>query len=179
MKSGMGRVRALEALGVLALAALSGCGSSSSSGPLACPQIVPAPGADAIALFGPGGHAMKDVMVGGRFYDLSAVCTPLKVGLDVTAQISFYAERVSLGIKDATLPYFVALVGPDQQVLAQEQFQENVAFLPGETYRRTLAEKITVHLPLRNKSDSSSYTVIVGFQLTPDQIAFNRAAHPQ
>ena len=35
---------------------------------------------DAIALFGPGGHAMKDVMVGGRFYDLSAVCTPLKVG---------------------------------------------------------------------------------------------------
>jgi hypothetical protein len=70
----------------------------------------------------------------------------------------------------------VALIGPGEKVLSQEQFLEKVEFIPGEPFRRTLAEKITVHVPLRDKADSASYTVVVGFQLTPDQIAFNRAS---
>jgi hypothetical protein len=172
----MGRVRAMQALGVLALAALAGCSSGTTTGPVACPRIIPAPGADTIAQFGPGGHEQKDVLVGGRFYDLSASCTQLKVGFDINTQISFYAERANNSIPDATLPYFVALIGPEEKVLAQEQYQEKFAFIPGEPFRRTLAEKITVHVPLRNKSDSASYTVVVGFQLTPDQIAVNRAS---
>ncbi len=69
---------------------------------------------------------------------------------------------------------------PTRKCWPQEQFQEkHVEFLPGESYRRMPAEKVTVHLPLINKSDSTIYTIIVGFQLTPDQIAFNRAAHAQ
>jgi hypothetical protein len=172
----MRRVRAMQALGVLALAALAGCSSESTTGPVACPRIIPAPGADTIALFGPGGHEQKDVLVGGRFYDISASCTQLKVGFDINTQISFYAERANNGIPNVILPYFVALIGPGEKVLTEEQYQEKLEFIPGEPFRRTLAEKITVHVPLRSKADSASYTVVVGFQLTPDQIAFNRAA---
>ncbi|HUB96337.1 MAG TPA: hypothetical protein VL993_10485 [Stellaceae bacterium] len=175
----MGRVRAVRALCVLALAVLSGCGSSQTSGPLACPRIISAPGADTIALFGPGGHDRKDVMVGGRFWSLSDSCEPLKVGFDVNAEISLYAERANPGITDATFPYFVALVSSDEKVLAQEQFTEKIDFIPAESYRRMPAAKITIHMPLLRKAEADSYTIIVGFQLTSDQIAFNRSLRPQ
>ena len=89
---------------------------------------------------------------------------------------SFYAERASLDIKDAAFPYFVALLDPDEHVLTEAGYQLPIQFLPGESYRRMPAEKITVHLPVTNQASGAAYTVVVGFQLTPNQIAFNRAA---
>jgi hypothetical protein len=40
-------------------------------------------------------------------------------------------------------------------------------------------EKITTHLPLHSTAAGGSFTLIVGFQLTPEQLAFNRAQHLQ
>ena len=143
---------------------------------MTCPKIMPAPGADTIALFGPGGHTVSDVKVGGKFSGLHSTCVREKVGVAINAQIQFYAERASLDIKDATFPYFVALLDPNEHVLTEAGYQLPIQFLPGESYRRMPAEKITVHLPVKNQAEGGAYTVVVGFQLTPDQLAFNRAA---
>ena len=167
-KSGLAAI----AVSALALAACSSGNTSDSH--LTCPAIVPAPGADTIALFGPGGHAAKDVVVGGKIYGLDDTCVRLKVGIEVNAEISLYAQRASMDVKDATFPYFVALVDPDQKVLTEESFQVPVQFLPAEAVRRVPAEKITIRLPLKNVATSAGYSIVVGFQLTPDQIAFNR-----
>lgn len=172
------RVTATCAALALAVLMLSGC-SSDKKADLGCPKIMPAPGADTIALFGPGGHAAKDVVVGGKIYDLQAKCRHDKVGVALNAEIRFYAQRASMDLKDATFPYFVALVDPDEHVVVEEAFTLPFPFLPGETYRRLPAEKITVHLPLKTPSEGSAYTVLVGFQLTPDQLAFNRSTRPQ
>ena len=167
----------LVALALVAIT-LAGCGSNKAAD-LTCPQIVPAPGADTIALFGPGGHTAKDVVVGGKIYSVDAKCVREKVGVAVNAEIAFYAERSRMDIKDATFPYFVALIDPNEHVLTEEGYQLPFQFLPGESYRRVPAEKITVHLPVKNQASGGAYTVIVGFQLTPDQLAFNRAARAQ
>lgn len=167
------------AFALAATALLFGC-SGSASNPTAgnsCPKIVAAPGADAIVLFSPGGHERKDVMVGGKIYSAVARCTREQVGFAVSTDIEFYVERANMAIKDTTLPYFVALVDPQQRVLAEEAYQVQVPFLPGESYRRTPAEKVTIHLPVLNRAAAANYAVIVGFQLTPDQLAFNRSAH--
>ena len=110
----MTRERATAALvallfGPLALGACTWIGGIKQSD-LTCPAVVPAPGADTIAMFSPAGHASKDVVVGGRIFDLSAKCEREKVGLAVNAEIVFMAQRATTEIKDATLPYFVALV---------------------------------------------------------------------
>lgn len=157
-------------------AALFACGSTSNpNAGNACPHLIPAPGADSIVLFGPGGHERKDVIVGGKFYSATATCTRESVGLAVNAEIEFYAERVNLFVKDTSFPYFVALIDPQEHVLAQESYQVPIEFHPGESYRRTYAEKITIHLPVRNRAAANNYAVVIGFQLTPDQLAFNRA----
>jgi hypothetical protein len=174
--------RALAAVTVLALGglALAACsGSTTTPVQMSCPRIMQAPGADTIALFGPGGSAAKDVMVAGKIASVDVSCQREKVGLAVNAEIDLYAERVGPNIKDATFPYFVALIDPQQKVLVEDAFKVPFPFLPGESYRYLLPEKVTVHLPVKNQGSGSAYTVVVGFQLTPDQIAFNRAARTQ
>ena len=176
----MPRDRVTAACAALALAALilSGCAPEKKA-EITCPKIMAAPGADTIALFGPGGHAAKDVVVAGKIDDLGARCRRDKVGIAVNAEIRFYAERARMDVKDATFPYFVALVDPDEHVVVEEGFTLPFPFLPGESYRRLPSEKITVHLPVKTLSQGDTYTVLVGFRLTPDQIAFNRSARPQ
>jgi hypothetical protein len=166
-----------RAVGALGLVILAGCSSNPNTGN-ACPAIIAAPSADSVFLFGPGGHERKDVIIVGKIYDLTDSCTRVADGLSVDTQISFYAERVSNLVKDTTFPYFVALVDPSQRVLAQNAYTVPVQFLPGEAARRTPPEKITVHLPMSQRAGAASYTVVVGFQLTPDQIAFNRSVLP-
>lgn len=174
------RSAALAALAASALS-LAGCfGGGDSSASNACPKIVTPAETQTIAFFGPNGHKASDVVVGGRIRAVTATCEDEKVGLAVRTDISFEAQRANLTAKDATLPYFVALVGPNQQVLEEQGFKIDMHFLPGETFRRMPDEKITVHLPIRDKSAAGTYAVVVGFQLTPDQIAFNReVAHPR
>jgi hypothetical protein len=158
-------------------AALFACGSTSNpNAGNPCPHLIPAPGADSIVLFGPGGgHDRKDVIIGGKVYSATATCTRESVGLAVNAEIEFYAERANLLVKDTVFPYFVALIDPQEHVLVQESYQVPIEFHPGESYRRTYAEKITIHLPVQNRAAATNYAVVIGFQLTPDQLAFNRS----
>jgi hypothetical protein len=165
--------RAAAALAILALAACSSSRNPNAGNP--CPAIVAAPAADSIFLFAPGGRERKDVIIAAKLYELRVSCTRVKTGLSVASEISFYAERVSNLVKDTTLPYFVALVDPAQHVLMERSFEVPIQFLPGEGFRRTPPEKITVDLPIRDRASATGYSVIVGFQLTPDQLAFNRS----
>ncbi len=169
--------RALAVPAALGLSVMvSGCGSSKSAVDRSCPRMVVAPNTETITFFGPGGHDAKDLTVGGRITGGSAHCVPEKAGVAVNAEIHFYAQRANLQIKDATFPYFLALVDAQQHVLAQEAYQLHVEFNPGESYREIPTEKLTVHLPLRDKTTAGDFALIIGFQLTPEQLAFNRAA---
>ncbi|HUK60228.1 MAG TPA: hypothetical protein VLV50_13440 [Stellaceae bacterium] len=176
----MSVVRPAALLAVVgAAASLAGCNFGSTREGLNCPSVVNAPNADTIAIFRPGGHDAKDVAVGGKIYKVTSTCEREKEGVVINAELTFYAQRAALETKSVTLPYFVALVDPQQRVLSEESFQVQLPFPAAEFYRESAPEKITVHLPLTDRTQASAFSVVVGFQLTPDQIAFNRAAHPQ
>jgi len=177
----LGRVAraARVASALAAMAVLAGCSSSKPNAGNPCPSIVAAPAADSIFLFRPGGHERKDVIIAAKVYQLNVACTREKTGFAVDAEIEFYAERVSNLVQDTTLPYFVALVDPAQHVLLERAFTVPIQFLPGEGFRRTYPEKITIDLPVRDRASATGYAVVVGFQLTPDQLAFNRSVRAQ
>jgi hypothetical protein len=175
----MVRVWSAAALAAAAVLALAGCSGKSTKAGLNCPPVQPAPGADAIAFFRSGGHEAKDVLAGARFYKLEATCAREKVGVAVNATIEFYAQRETAETKGLTLPYFVALVDPGQHLLTEEAFQTRIPFTGADVYTESKPEKITVHIPVKNDAEATAFTVVVGFQLTPDQLAFNRSTHPQ
>jgi hypothetical protein len=175
----MVRVWSAAALAAAAVLALAGCSSKSTRAGLTCPPVQGAPGADTIVFFGPGGHEAKDVTAGARFFKLDATCAREKVGVAVNATITFYVQRETALTKGVQLPYFVALVDPSQHLLNEEAFQTKIAFTGADAYTESSPERITVHIPVKNDSEASAFTVVVGFQLTADQLAFNRSTRPQ
>ena len=177
----MGLGRRAAALAVAAAAAsLTGCSSGGSTrAGLTCPAVIQAPNADTIAFFRPGGHDAKDVLSAAKFYSISSTCAREKGGVVINASIQFYAQRVYAETKSVTLPYFVAVVDPAQNVKGENAFQLNLAFTGADYFRESQPEKITIHLPMADDQQASGFTVVVGFQLTPDQMAFNRSTHPE
>ena len=115
--------RATTLLGVasaVALAALvASCSPSKDAAEMNCPTMLPAPGADTIAVFHPGGQAPKDLLFAAQITSLNAECSRETPGVAIHAEIKFYAERANLLIPDGTLPYFVAVLDADQHVLAE------------------------------------------------------------
>ena len=72
----------------------------------------------------------------------------------------------------AELEYFVAVTGPGDQILAKETFGTRLDFAGRN--RIGVAEELAQRIPLPSDSDPGSYAVLVGFQLTPEELADNR-----
>lgn len=71
-------------------------------------------------------------------------------------------------------PYFVAVTSPNDKILAKEIFAASMTYDANQnakTYHETLRQII----PADNRTIGSRYKIMVGFQLTRDQLAENRA----
>lgn len=162
-------------LGAVALTA--GCSSSKKEDVLNCPLVEAVPDADLYPDFGRGtGRAVTDVIVGGKITSVKSSCKREAHGIAVDALVSISSTRIGPLIKSANLPYFVVVTDINHDVLAQEAFNLKVDFFPGENFR-SYEEPITVHIPVKSANAGGDYAVVVGFQLTKDQMDFNRAHH--
>ena len=74
----------------------------------------------------------------------------------------------------ADFSYFVALVDPDRNILVQEPFQVHFDFKDNRTQLAT-REEISPHLPLSDVKQASNYQIWIGFQMTADELAYNRS----
>ena len=69
--------------------------------------------------------------------------------------------------------YFVAVVDKDQKVLARELFDSTFTFQANQRQAAAI-EEIEQIIPIRGDLRGLDYEVLVGFQLTPEQLEFNR-----
>ncbi len=74
---------------------------------------------------------------------------------------------------EATLPFFVAVVDDNQRVLARERFESTLVFDPNRQ-RTGVVEEIEEVIPLPAGLSGANYEILVGFELTSDQLDFNR-----
>jgi len=169
-----GLVSRLEAcMAVLALAAmLAGCSGTSED--LTCPAAATAPDLDAVAIFAPGASTdAANVQAAGKIFNVSRQCENEKGGILVNALITVDAVRVAPQVSRAEYVYFVAVVDSTRTILNEQRFTLDAQFTSQDF--RQYVEKISVHLPLQHVSSGDAYAIIVGFQLTPEQLEFNRA----
>lgn len=77
-------------------------------------------------------------------------------------------------------PYFVAVTDPQGNVLSKEIFAASIAYGAAQNELKQ-TESIFQTMPFPDKTIGQSYSVVVGFQLTPEQLAYNQAvpATPQ
>ena len=160
----------LVALGGLALA---GCASDASPAPQppACPTALILQGAERTAAYAPGADASPSALQHmAVLTNLASACSFGADGVDVDLAFDLIAERGPAMTGDtAELTYFVATLGPGDEVLAKQLLTSEIAF---ETEDRVagMAEQLTYRLPSVTSGQGQDYLIYVGFQLDPAEL---------
>lgn len=163
----------------LLLLALAGCsGSTESTGKLVCPTPLIAPDLDAAAQLRPGGSGPDDVRFGVKLVSVNTSCSSEKIGLTADTRISFLAARTDPSVTHADFAYFIAVADAQRNILNKKEYQMSVEFSPRQGQVR-MSDQVAVGLPLRDLSAGGKYLIIVGLQLSQEQLDFNRKQQAQ
>jgi hypothetical protein len=166
---------------LLATAMLLGC-SSDDKQMKVCPRVAVLSEAGKITRFQPGpGRDILDIDFQGDIGDIVASCDypDVKKGVRrVTVQVApvFVFSRGAAN-RDPTIDftYFVSVVR-DGQILSKQQFDAQTQFIANRArvIVRDDNPPITIDIPLPYKAAEYEYEVLVGFQLTADELAYNQ-----
>src|SRR5260221_44122 len=80
--------------------------------------------------------------------------------------------------KDPTLThgefaYFIAVADEQRNILNKKEYTVSVEFAPRQN-RLQVSDQVAIGLPVRDLSAGGKYLIIVGLQLSPEQLDFNR-----
>lgn len=169
------RVRRLGA-GALLLA-LAGCGVFSKEEVRACPDAVILADAKRITQFRPGvGRDLTDVEFEGEIARISGSCAYGKRDLTVTLVADLVATRgPAAAAEQANLPFFVAITDEARNIVAKQVFDSAIAVPRGQR-RAGVREEIEQVIPLASGDASPYFEIVVGFQLSAEQLEQNRRA---
>ena len=159
---------------------LFGCGPQRNEFAPLCPtpRLIPTL-ADVTRYAGPGPtHDVTDLILQGRILGVNGSCSagddPSKLPAKVTVSISIQRGPAMRG-RDADIPVFLAVTEGDV-VRDKKVFQLHLAFPPNVDRLTITSPEIDMDLPVSQQKSGAAYSVIAGFQLTPDELAANRAA---
>ncbi|MEJ0062936.1 MAG: hypothetical protein WDO70_06980 [Alphaproteobacteria bacterium] len=164
----------INKLGILPLLLLAACASDDSAKPdRQCPQIAAVRDLAQIADFGREEPRRSELVAAAKIDRVDGDCKFSDGGgIDVVLDAKMLAERgPKLGVDRVEFPYFVALVTP-ADIPVRKQNVAVVFKFSGDDRRADSTEKLHVTIP--NADDGKGWRVLVGFQLTPEQLAFNR-----
>lgn len=173
------------AAAVLALSAtvLSACGSSNKSGPrLTCPPVLLERSTADLTAFRPGpGRDLTDVLYEAQVTGYTGDCARGKgeTTISVTLQPTFTINRGpawSGSQGEGEITYFVAVPAYYPDPAGKQVFSIPFAFPSGTMSSVILRdEKVTLELPMPDTS-SRPPAIYIGFQLTPEQLDYNRTS---
>ena len=158
------------------LPVLAGCGGPDlPQFPPACPETGLLSDAADLSLFRSTGNDLTDLVVDGRLLppvgkcmlkDLTHLDTQLTVTMDLT-------RGPAAKGRDVQVTYFVSVSRGDT-ILNKRDFNLATTFPANSDHIRVSGEPIDLILPVNDKLSGAAYRVLVAFQLTPEELAFNR-----
>jgi hypothetical protein len=166
---------ALAVLGAVTLSACGLFGGGKEAQKLVCPGSFVAPDADKLAMFRPGGEAtLENVLYGVRVTNIASRCVRADKGLTVSSRVDFQLVANDSTVRTGSFTYFVSVVDAQQNILTKQVYSMPFEFDPRH---RNLDEheELVEQLPLVNVATGGNYAIVVGLQLTPEQLQFNRA----
>jgi hypothetical protein len=161
-----------------AMALLSGC--SAIEGDYAnvkCPDTGVISGLGTVSRFDGVGTGFANLAYRASLTKEQSSCSVDAGGVTIMLSLSTLVELgPTAPARAADFPYFVAVTDADDRIVAKRVFANQVIFKPDKA--RTGAEDaISERIPLADPKLASSYHVVLGFQLTDPELAYNRA-HP-
>lgn len=166
---------------------LAGCGERAPRDLLAgaqapCPGIgVLADAADLTRFRAGGGSDLTAMVVNAQVSGFQAKCdyTSKRSGLAVSLTPEFSAERGPAATgSDIDIPYMVAVVGDDDRILSRAEYVLRVSFPPNVAKVKSAGEELNITLT-GGVPEASRRRVLVGFVLSPEELAANRRRGPR
>ncbi|MDE8348609.1 MAG: hypothetical protein POG74_03880 [Acidocella sp.] len=170
--------------GIAALLALSACGfykansdTTVAAAVLNCPHVEVLQQANTITAFTPGRSDVGALITTAQITGVAGSCqsSDHQTTAKVTFKAGFSATNGPANHgQPVTLPYFVAVTS-DNRIIAKAYHRITLKF--GDNANSANANSPTLSIDVPNDDASATYEVLVGFQMTPDQLAYT-AAHP-
>jgi hypothetical protein len=159
---------------------LFGCGPAPNQFAPLCPtpRLISSL-ADVTRYAGPGPtHDITDLVLQARVVAVHGSCQagddptrlPAKVQVSITIQ-----RGPAMKGREADVPVFLA-VTEGETVRDKKVFPLHLTFPPNVDRLTVTSPEIDLDLPVSSKKSGAVYSIISGFQLTPAELAINRAA---
>jgi hypothetical protein len=155
---------------------LSGCDEPVDQSLPPCPVASILGDAADLTRYRGAGQDITDMVLSGKITGLSGSCkrtgdgsavvTTVTIGLDLT-------RGPAAPGRVANAAYFVALTHGDT-ILAKQVYPLHATFPPNTDHVRFSGDEVQVQVPDKGKEGAATYRVIVGFELTPQELATNR-----
>jgi hypothetical protein len=142
---------------------------------LACPKVTIPDETREVTQFRAGGaRDMTDVISRAAVLEYGGGCEYGDKGVTVNLNLVLGAERgPAARDTQGAYQYFVAITDPAGRIIGKQQFDTTIAFSPN-VGKGGSTEELVQQIPLAQGSSAAGYGIVVGFQLTPEQLAFNR-----
>ncbi len=170
-------------LAALVLLAGTGCSSSSDKRAPLCPRISVLSDAAALTRFAGGaGQDLVDVDYQVEITDVLSGCqyeeneSEEQVVVVAMAPVMVAIRGPANRDRVARFDYFVSVINSERSVLNKQAFSMLVEF-PGNLTRVALRDDdppVTIDIPLATDRAATDYEILVGLQLTPDELEYNR-----
>ena len=175
------------ALAAVVAAGLGGCGYQDESrfAPV-CPKVAILGDAADVSLYraspasGAGGRDLSDMVLDGRItrpFGKCARASETLLATHVTVPMQF-SRGPAAATREMDVAYFIGVFDGDD-ILDKKVFSVHLAFPPNVDMLTLEAPDTELDLPISRVRTGAGYTVRVGFQLTPDQLAYNRRRGPR
>ena len=174
-------MRALLARAGAAVTLSLGVAACSGAGPVPCPHAIIMPELQAVAKFRPGpGRQDSDVAYGSRLLaaDTSCSADKKKGGITVATKLVVTAVRINSDVRNGQLTYFVAVIDRKQAILNKRDFTIDLDF-PRNQSRLEITEQLEEFIWLSGEANGADYGIVVGFELTPEELQYNREHVPK
>jgi len=175
-KSGNG-LRAAVVFGAVSL--VSACSwmgiGESDERRMVCPTVAILGDAERITKFKSGtGRDLIDKMFEAEIRNLKTTCKHRPGRLIVDMSFELVAERFPAAkSREGDFSYFIAVTDKSGRVLAKETFNSRIAFAVNRRRAGTV-EETEQSIPLPAQSTGAEFEILVGFQLSANQLEFNR-----
>lgn len=142
-----------------------------------CPAVGVVGGIGSVSRFDGQGTRFTDLAYRASLSETHSECSVDKDGVTVSVTVSTLAELgPAAASRTVDFPYFVAITDTHDKVIAKQVFANNVTFKPDRN-RTGSRDTLSQRIPLANPREADRYHVILGFQLTEDELAYNRTQH--
>jgi hypothetical protein len=142
-----------------------------------CPVVAIPDDLARVSHFQGQGTDFANLTVAARLSDIKGGCTFDKDGVSLDMTVSLVAQSgPAMTDRNADFAYFVAILDPAGKIVAKRVFPAPIAFPEGQT-RRGSIETIDERIPLKDYHEAGNYRVEIGFQLSEEELSFNRGGH--